>query len=304
MLLLDTGKSLFKGKTHNNQEPQLTKAQDIAKAYMLMGYDAVAISGGDVNAGSLFLKQTLEIGFPWLSANLVDNNGEAVAPSHLIKTVNSLKIGIIGLTDDITFSDKYSLIDYQPALTDLLKELEADSDMIILLSNFSGDINRRIATEFSTIDIIISADGSLGNMAPEFVGQTLITQTSSRGKYLGTLEIEWNGGKSWYNEKLLPLSELIKREMTLTSALEKLNKFDGEQKNNSEKKIARLQLQKQRLEKEITRRSVLEAKRGPHPDNKHRLSFIPVQSTNSPQKIEAIVQKIERERKEHAVTRQ
>lgn len=304
VLLVDAGKSLFTGKTHNNQQAQLAKAQDIAKAYMLMGYNAVAISAADVNAGSLFLDQTLKKGFPWLSANLVDKNGTPVAPSHLIKTVHSLKIGIIGLTDDITPSNNYSLIDYQPALKNLLKELESESDMIVLLSNFSGDTNRRIATESPGIDIIISSDGSLGKMAPELVGQTLITQTSSRGKYLGKLEIEWNAGNSWYNERLLPLSELIKRETALASELERLNKLEGEQKNISSKKISRLQLQKKRLEKEITSRSALEAERGHNPYNKHRLGFMPVLPTNSPERIEAIVQKIEKEQKEHAVVRQ
>lgn len=271
---------------------------------MLMGYDAVAISAGDVQAGSLFLEQTLEDGFPWLSANLVDKNGAPVAPSHLIKTVNSLKIGIIGLTDAVSFSEKYSHIEYQPALTNVLNDIKAQCDMIVLLSNFPRDINRQIALQFQAIDIIISSDGTLGKIAPQLVGQTLITQTSSRGMYLGKLELEWNGGNSWYNERLLPLSELIKREMALTSELEKLNALEGGQKNIHKKKISRLELQKKRLDKEITSRSAMEATRGQSPYNKHRLSFIPIQPTGSPEKIEAIVQKIEREQKEHAVRRQ
>ncbi|MFT5730650.1 MAG: 5'-nucleotidase/UDP-sugar diphosphatase, partial [Desulforhopalus sp.] len=136
VLLLDSGKSLFKGKNKKTNIP-LIQARGIAKAYMVMGYDAVAISASDIENGEDFLEETLNEGFPWVSANLVDKNGEPVSKPYVIKTINSLKVAIIGLTETLSPSSKFSILDYAKPLTGLLKQLtsESESDIIILLSN-------------------------------------------------------------------------------------------------------------------------------------------------------------------------
>jgi 2',3'-cyclic-nucleotide 2'-phosphodiesterase (5'-nucleotidase family) len=293
LLLLDAGKSLFKGSNNNNRHPQLVKGMGIAKAYMKMGYDAVALSSSDVMAGQLFLEQTFQEGLPWVSANLVDKNGVLVAQSHLIKTVDSIKIGIIGLTDELAVHEEYSTIDYQTALENVLQPIDGQCDMIILLSNFTGGVNKEIAAKFPSIDLILSSDRSLGKMRPLVVNNTLITQTSTRGKYLGTLDIEWHGRGIWYNDRQISLSELRTREKTVSTQLDQLKANKSEQTGKNKKKIARLQIKKQRLEKEIEVRDLQEAKFSGQP-NKHRLRFIPVQPKKSPEDIESIVQEIKR----------
>ena len=282
VLLLDSGKSLFKGKNKKTNIP-LIQARGIAKAYMVMGYDAVAISASDIENGEDFLEETLNEGFPWVSANLVDKNGEPVSKPYVIKTINSLKVAIIGLTETLSPSSKFSILDYAKPLTGLLKQLTSESDIIILLSNLQAKVNQVIANQFPEIDILISSDKALGKMAPKVVNNALITQTSSRGKYLGKIDIEWNHGDAWYNDRLLPLAELKKRRTTIETQMTQL----GNNKNNANKKrISRLQRQQQRLEKEIETRSAQEAERGDHPYNKHRLRFIPVKPTHATASIE------------------
>ena len=221
MLLLDSGKSLF--KTHNSKKlSSLIQARGIAKAYMLMEYDAVALSASDIMHGDLFLEETLQDSFPWISANVVDQTGQPVTKSYILKTINSLKIAIIGLTDTLPTDSQYSTIEYNSVLTTLLKQLTAESEMIIVLSNLQSEVNQTIAKQFPEIDIIFSSDRSLGKMAPKVINKTLITQTSSRGKYLGKLDVEWNSGNAWHNDRLLPLSKLIERRATIESQLSQL----------------------------------------------------------------------------------
>lgn len=298
MLLVDSGKSLFKGKNNKKLLP-LIKARGIAQAYMVMGYDAVAVSANDIDSDEDFLEATLNDGFPWISANLVDKTGEPVAKSYALKTINSLRVAIIGLTETIRPSSKYSTIDYSNPLTTLLKQLTAESDIILLLSNLQAKDNQKIATQFPEIDIIFSSDKSLGKMAPKVVNNTLITQTSSRGKYLGKLDVEWNNGITWHNDRRLPISELVKRKTTIERQLTKLG---NNQNDANKKRISRLQRQQQRLEKEIATRSAEESERGNRPYNKHKLRFIPVQPTHSPESIESIVQNIDTNIKEHKST--
>jgi 2',3'-cyclic-nucleotide 2'-phosphodiesterase (5'-nucleotidase family) len=298
LLVLDSGKSLFKGNNNNKQIP-LIQARGIAKAYILMGYDAIALSASDVMNGDLFLKETLNDGFPWISANVVDNNGQPITRPYILKTINSIKIAIIGLTDTLLVAGQYSTIDYTSPLTTLLNQLTAESDMIILLSNLQANVNQEIAKQFPEIDIIFSSDRSLGKMAPKVVNNTLITQTSSRGKYLGKLDVEWNNGNTWYNDRLLPLSELTKRRAIIEFQLRQL---ENNTDTSNKKKVSRLQLQQQRLEKEIENRTAQEEENAGHPYNKHRLRFVPVQPTHSPISIESIVENIDKTIKEQATT--
>lgn len=296
LLLLDSGKSLFKGKNNINRLP-LIKARGIAKAYMVMGYDAVAVSASDIENDEEFLEDTLNDGFPWISANLVDKNGKSVTKAYLLKTINSLRIAIIGLTEKLAPSSIYSTLDYSNSLTILLKQLTTEADIIILLSNLQAKDNLQIAKQFPDIDIIFSSDRSLGKMAPKVMNNTLITQTSSRGKYLGKLDVEWNHGNTWFNDRLRPLAELKKRRITIGTQLTQL----GSNKNNANKKrISRLQRQQQQLEKEIVSRSEQESEHGERPYNKYKLRFIPVQPTHSPEAIESIVQNINKSIKEQS----
>ncbi len=260
-----------------------------------MGYDAVALSASDLMHGDLFLEETLQVGFPWISANVIDQTGQPVTTSYILKTIDSLKIAIIGLTDTLPTDSQYSTIEYNSVLTTLLKQLTAESEMIILLSNLQSKVNQTIAKQFPEIDIIFSSDRSLGKMAPKVINKTLITQTSSRGKYLGKLDIEWNSGNAWHNDRLLPLSKLINRRATIESQLTQL---ENNTAKSNKKKVSRLQLQQQRLEKQIESRKAQEKENSGRPKNKHRLRFVPVQPTNTPQSIESIVDDIDKTIKE------
>lgn len=264
---------------------------------MSMDYDAVAISASDIDSGKKFLEETLENNFPWVSANLIDENGQLVAQPYILKTVNSLRIAIIGLTEPSQTPGQYVAVDPTASLTTLVKELTGQSDIIILLSNLPGETNQNIASQFSDIDIIISSDKSLGKMAPKEVNNTLITQSSSRGKYLGKLEIEWNYGETWYNNRRLPLAELRKRKTTIETQLTQLI---NNTKSSNKKRISRLQLQQQRLTQEIESREIQESESGDLPANRHKLRFIPVQPTHSPNSIESIVVNIDKAIKEQS----
>lgn len=294
MLLVDSGKSLF--KEHNNKnQASLIKAQGIAEAYMLMDYDAVAISASDLDNDETFFKESLNSGFPWISANLLNKSNQLLTEPYVLKTVNSLKIAIIGLTDPPRASSNYKTIEYLEPLTTLTKQLASETDIIILLSNLRREVNQKIATQFPEIAIILSSDKSVGKMPPKVLNNTLITQTSSRGMYLGKLDIDWSHGTTWHNNRLLPLSELIKRRAVIETQLTQLVNNTNKTSN---KRISRLQLQQQRLIKEIESRKQQVNELGDHLPNKHTLRFIPVQPTHSPESIESIVVNIDKTLKE------
>ena len=260
-----------------------------------MGYAAVAVSASDLEAGVSFLQDTSTEGLPWVSANLELADTDLRIPSFISKTVGSLRIAITAITNPPSSNETFTVIDYNTVLPALLNDLSDQHDIIILLSNLSGTENKKLASQFSDIDILLSADRSLGKMAPTIIAKTLMTQTSSRGKYLGKLDIKWDGADIWSNDRLRPLSELQEKLVSLNNKIVRITEEDS---GISPKKISRLKLQEKRLAAEIDTRLRQQSNQARHKINTHKLSFIPVQPTSKPDTIEAIVQSIEKKIRE------
>lgn len=163
-----------------------------------MGYDAVAVSKDDLAAGELFFKNAEKINFPWISANIFDNDGQLLFKPFFIKEIGSINIGIIGLTGPDGYkNDKIVISGWEKPLQQHLPELTARTDMVILLSNFPGAENEKIAQEFPGLHLIFTADKNKGNIRPYIAGNALISQTQGRGKYLGRLTLQYHPGRKW-----------------------------------------------------------------------------------------------------------
>ena len=86
--------------------------------------------------------------------------------------------------------------------------------MLILLSNFPSSENDIIARAFPELDVIVTADKRQGNRPPHFAGEALITQTQSRGKYLGKLLMQYNPERKWSGDakETNPAANLFKAD--------------------------------------------------------------------------------------------
>jgi len=138
-----------------------------------LGFDAVAVNRLDLAAGLDNLKfLQSKSTFPWISANLIDiTTKETLFQPYTIRTINNLRIGIIGLTapgSNGTFpdNDRAEIIPWQQALPPCIKELSSKTDMIILLSNYDQKNNRQIAKIMNEINIIIQSGSGSSNREP------------------------------------------------------------------------------------------------------------------------------------------
>jgi 2',3'-cyclic-nucleotide 2'-phosphodiesterase (5'-nucleotidase family) len=102
-------------------------------------------------------------------------------------------------------------------LPDALTSLRKDADFILLLSNYDLAENQDIARTCPAIDLILQTGHAVGNMNPLEINQTLIAQAEIRGKYLGVLDIDWNGHDRW-SEGNAPLPQLKKGQQPSTYA--------------------------------------------------------------------------------------
>lgn len=279
---------MFKNYQASYSKQELQKAHAIAAAHVEMGFDAIALSGQELIGGVTFIQELTTLGLPLVSANINRAEHELSIPLYISRKVGNLTVGITALTDTPKHKTAIDVVNYNDILPELLQRLDSEHDIIILLSNLDSNSNRIIAKTYPEIDLLISSDRSLGKMSPKVINGALMTQVSSRGKYLGKIEIEWKNGSNWTNDRLPPVSLLKKRQKDISNKIHLLVTEDSSQ---SKKQLARLQLQLKRLDKDIAFR--LSEQSAANLKNRHRLSFIPVRPVHSTETMENLVKEID-----------
>jgi len=196
-LVLDAGNLLFKNTAISDSQELITAA-GIMEIYKDMAYDAVAVGPYDLAAGLAFLQETQIKGFPWLSANIVDEqNNPIFLPSKKVERAG-LKIGLVGLSDrEIPTTSGIKVIDWEKALAEQLVIIGNTCDLIVVLTSLPDQDNAELMRLFPQVHILLTANRAHGNIMPRIVNNTLVTQTNSQGKYLGVLDVDWQASRAW-----------------------------------------------------------------------------------------------------------
>jgi hypothetical protein len=201
LVLVDAGNLLFKkpllnsnGIGDRSNTTALITAYGIVRAYRHMSYDAVAISSNDLSAGPEFFQQSNGASFPWVAANVTDKDAHLLFSPHIIKKSGGITIGIIGLTGaNGSASEDFVISDWRHALRTEIALLEKNCHILLVLSNLNASENIEIQKDFSQIDIIVTANRRGKNIAPQVSHKKLLIESGGRGKYLGKLDISWQG---------------------------------------------------------------------------------------------------------------
>ena len=223
-LIVNGGNLLFKTDTlePNNREAATITADGIMQATRVMGGTMAGVGTRDLAAGIEFLRQyQTPPAFTWLSLNIVDpaTRKPLFAPV-LRREVGGLKIAVLALTDHRALQNKggdFQATPWREILPNALASLRHDTDFIILLSNYDLAENQDIARTCSAVDLILQSGHAIGNMSPLQINQTLISQAETRGKYLGVLDIDWNGHGRW-SEGNTPVSQPKSEQQATTYA--------------------------------------------------------------------------------------
>ncbi len=169
----------------------------MAEAMNLMHYDAMALGETDLQLGEEALRQRIaDSQFPVISANVVvASSGELLCKPYVVLEVGGRKVGLLGLTGSGSVAARVEVPqtpsgtqaapapsplsgpsvatatlvpgvhvigslavgDAQKAMETYLKELQAQTGIIILLSNLGWDANLKLADTLSGVDLIVSA---------------------------------------------------------------------------------------------------------------------------------------------------
>ncbi len=211
LLILDGGDALVLSffDRESEREKARKRAGVVLKVYKKMGYDALNIGDTDLGLGVEYLKTLQKKSkIPFLSANLKEKKtGRPIFKSHLVKEVDGMRIGIIGLlTPDIhPFIQKrlksYFIEDPTKAALETINRYLADCDHIIALSHLTPIEIQTFTKTIPKISIIIGGNDRSFIFPKQFNHSTYV-QTDAFGAHIGRMNLRLLKGSNEFVDVL------------------------------------------------------------------------------------------------------
>ncbi|MCB5287271.1 MAG: bifunctional metallophosphatase/5'-nucleotidase [Candidatus Cloacimonetes bacterium] len=155
--------------------------------------------------------------FPFYSANLLDADGAsfATAPYGIFQK-GKLKIGVIGLTIE-SLPERVkpenvapiTILPYTQAIDRIIAEVDAQSDLIILLTHNGWEADSLLATQLDDrIDIIVGGHSHISIPEPTQINGIYMLSAGSHLSYLGVADLKVKKDRIiQFNNYLQPLSQ-------------------------------------------------------------------------------------------------
>ncbi len=187
-----------------------------------MKFDAMVTGNHEFDFGQDVLKQRIsEARFPVLCANV---EGFSQLKPYIIKEIAGIRFGVIGLatadTPVTTHPKNVSGLQFitpEDALKRYLREVKAQSDIVVVLSHIGHQADRILAEEVDGIDVIIGGHSHTKVLSPVMVRDTIILQAWEHAKALGVLDLTVEEGKivkyDGSLEEIKPASGVVDKEI-------------------------------------------------------------------------------------------
>ncbi len=215
-----------------------------ADVMSLLGYDVALASALDIMAGgnvNAFKAYRSTASYPLVNSNLdLSKLADTGVPAHTILTVNGIKVGVFGLSNErsatqANFAGSINVLNTDQAIHDNLKAFQdQEVDIVVLLSSMGMDRDREVAAKYSGehgIDVIVGSDssqvlGEAADLAPnekaagaypmvinDKTTPTVLVYSGQFGAYLGELNLtfdtrgvltDWTGRIHFLGENVKP----------------------------------------------------------------------------------------------------
>ena len=193
-----------------------------------IGYDVSTIGNHEFDYGQAALRMRLrEAKFPVLSANVESPVSEI--KKYVVLNVRGMRFGIIGLTtEDLktkSHPDKVAgvtVLDTVKTLERLLPEVRKKSDFIIATVHLEDDEEKRVASAFPEIRLIIGGHNH-DALGPIWLDKTLIAKTGVSTHNVGRVDLDFQNKKLSHMEaKLIPVKN-VRPDSDVAKILEPFN---------------------------------------------------------------------------------
>mgnify|MGYP001182371300 CR=1 FL=1 len=230
-----------------------TQGQDMVGACKMLGVNAMS-SHWEFTLGAKRVQEIIEndlkghISFVAQNIKTADF-GDAVFEPYMLREMNGVPVAIIGQAFPYTpiANPKHMMPDWSFGIQDdnmqkMVDEVRAKgAQVVVVLSHNGMDVDLKMAARVTGIDAILGGHTHDGVPAPVIVknriGQTLVTNAGSNGKFLAVLDFDVRHGKVQdFRYKLMPVfSNLLPADTEMQAYIDTVR---APYKNKLEEKLA------------------------------------------------------------------
>ena len=210
-----------------------TEGADMIGAQKLLGVDMMT-AHWEFTYGAKRVQRAIESelgGIEFLAQNVKTLDFEdPVFKPYTLRTVNGVTFAVIGQAFPYTpIANPRYLVEawtfgiQEERLQKLVDEVRAKgAQAVVLLSHNGLEVDQKLASRVRGIDAILGGHTHDGIPAPFKMGDTLVTNAGSNGKFLGVLDLDVRGGRvSGYRYRLLPVfSNLLPGDAAMQSHID------------------------------------------------------------------------------------
>ena len=159
---------------------------------------------------------------------------DAVFKPYALRSVKGVALAVIGQAFPYTpiANPRHMVADWtfgiqEPRLQGLVDEVRAKgAQAVVLLSHNGMDLDLKLASRVRGLDAILGGHTHDGIPAPVKVGETLVTNAGSNGKFLGVLDLQVSGRRvTGYRYRLLPVfSNLLEEDPAMAAYIGEVRK--------------------------------------------------------------------------------
>jgi len=167
-----------------------------------------------------------------------EDTGHAFKP-YTIKNLGGVRVAVIGqcfpytpIANPQRFIPNWTFGIQEQEMQAIVDQVRAEEkpDLVVLLSHNGMDVDLKMSSKVSGIDVIFGGHTHDGMPAPTIVensgGKTLVTNAGSNGKFVGVMDLDVRDGKlKGFRYRLLPVfSNLLPADAEMASYIEGVRK--------------------------------------------------------------------------------
>jgi len=210
-----------------------TSGADMVEAMNTLGVEAMTAHWEFTYGTERVLELKDKLKFPFLAGNVVDTEWEEGVFEHTkFFERGGVKIAVIGQAFPYTpvANPRYLIPTWSFGIREKLIRQRVEAaratgvDLVVLLSHNGFDVDRKLASRVTGIDVILTGHTHDAIPAAIKVKDTLLVASGSHGKFLARLDLDVQGKKVRdFSFRLIPiLSDAIKSDPEMATVIDKI----------------------------------------------------------------------------------
>ena len=202
---------------HGSMTSYLTRGQDMVNIMNALGTEAMT-SHWEWTFGTDRVYELIDqLNFPFLGQNIWDAEWNEPAEDFDPYTWferGGAKVAVIGqafpympIANPGWMFPEFSFGIREERMQEMVDEVRADgADLVVVLSHNGFDVDRKMASRVTGIDVILTGHTHDALPEPVLVGDTLLIASGSHGKFVTRLDLDVRGGQLMgFRHKLIPV---------------------------------------------------------------------------------------------------